>query len=94
MYGIIYDPGMAPYPPRLGRRVKTLVLHRPQKQKQKKEHFPSIIIETGVWSKSAPHKAWRNTVIVLPALSLLRHRGATERRPESPSESCRGLIRS
>ena len=26
--------------------------------------------------------AWRNTVIVLPAFSVLRHRGATAHRPE------------
>ena len=53
------------------------------KQKQKKEIVFSLnIIETGVWSKSSPHKAWCNTVIVLPAFSPLRQRGATARRPE------------
>ena len=46
------------------------------------QHFPLNIIETGVWPKSSPHKAWCNTVIVLLAFSLLRHRGATARRPE------------
>ena len=51
-----------------------------RKTKQKNfKHFPPHIIETGVWSKSSPHKVWCNTVIVLPAFSLLRHRGATER---------------
>ena len=34
-------------------------------------------------SKSPPHKAWRNTVIVLPAFPLPRRRGATARKPES-----------
>ena len=54
----------------------------PTKRKTKFEHFHENIIETGVWSKSSPHKACYNTVIILPAFSLLRHRGATARKPE------------
>ena len=54
----------------------------PAKQKKNFKHFPPHIIETGVWSKSSPHKAWYNTVFVLPVFSLLKHRGATARRPE------------
>ena len=57
------------------------VLHR-HKTKKNFEHFFLHIIETGVRSKSSPQKAWCNTDIVLPAFSVLRHRGATARRSE------------
>ena len=40
---------------------KSPVLHRSQNQKKNCEHFSLIIVETGVWRKSSPHKAWRNT---------------------------------
>ena len=60
----------------------TTRLHRPQHRKKTLDIFSPIIIETGVWPKSSPHKAWCNTVIVLPVFSLLRHRGAKARRSE------------
>ena len=69
----------SPLPPLAGAHLCCIAT----KPKKKIEHFSLYVVETGVRRKSSPHKAWCNTVIVLPAFSLLRHRGATARRPES-----------
>ena len=52
----------------------------PTKRKTKFEHFHQNIIETGVWSKSSPHKACYNShhsACVLPTEAPGRHRTQT-----------------
>ena len=69
-----------------GLKLMATCVASPARQSKNFEHFPPNIFQIGVWSISSPHKAWCNTVVVLPTEAPGRQRTQT-RTQASPAVS-------